>query len=63
MDFIVSLDNERISTLLERKLVEEISERYSEFSSDVRYSIRKGIEKAITEYVYAEKENIIEKVI
>ena len=63
MKLEINISNERIVELVEQAIVENIlSGRHWE-NNEARHGVRSGMDKAVKEYIYANKDNIIERVV
>lgn len=59
----IEISEENISRLVEEMIAKQfINERGTEYR-EARYGIRDGVDKAVKNYIYSEKENIIDKVV
>lgn len=63
MKIEINISNERIVELVEDAIVENILDgRYWE-NIEAGHGVRSGMDKAVKEYIYTNKENIIERVV
>lgn len=63
MKIEIEISEENISRLVEEMIARQfMNERGTEYR-EARYGIRDGVDKAIKNYIYSEKENIINKVV
>lgn len=62
MEYKVTIDEKVIEELLQKELLNEITKLASRHSS-FRYDMKDAIGKAIKEYIYENKEKIIEMVV
>lgn len=62
MEIKVNIDEASIVNKVTDMLVEEVV-RAALRDMDLRAGVRSGLDKAVKEYIYSEKDNIIEKVI
>lgn len=63
MKIVIEISEENISRLVEEMIAKQfMNERGTEYR-EARYGIRDGVDKAVKNYVYSEKENIINRVV
>ena len=63
MKIELNIPDERIVELVERVIVDNIlSGRHWE-NSEARYGVRSGMDKAVKEYIYVNKDKIIDRVV
>ena len=63
MKIEIEISEENISRLVEEMIAKQfMNERGTEYR-EARYGIRDGVDKAVKNYIYSEKENIINKVV
>lgn len=62
MEIKVNIDEASIVNKVTDMIVEEVV-RAALRDMDLRAGVRSGLDKAVKEYIYSEKDNIIEKVI
>lgn len=60
MDLILKLDEEKLAIKIEEEIIEQA---LSDNFYDIRRGVKTGIEKAVKEYIYINKDEIIEKVV
>ena len=63
MKLEIEINEKRITELVELEIAKRIVTKYSGENSDANYGVKTGVEKAIKEYIYAKKDEIIDKVI
>lgn len=63
MKIEIEISEENISRLVEEKIARQfIEERGTEYR-EARYGVRDGVDKAVKNYIYSEKDKIIERVV
>ena len=63
MKFEINIDESRIASLVEEKIAEDIFAERGREAREARYGVRTGVDKAVKEYIYKNKDRIIEKVV
>lgn len=63
MKIEINIPDERIVELVEQAIVENILSGKHWESNEARYGVRSGMDKAVKEYIYVNKDNIIERVV
>ena len=63
MKIELEIDDTYIKEMVAKELAERIVQNYSYENQDAKYGIREGTDKAIKEYIYSRKDEIIDKVI
>lgn len=63
MNFSIEIDEKRITELVEKEIAKKIVNEYGYVNQESQFGIRKGIEKAVKEYIYSVKDEVIEKTI
>lgn len=63
MKIEITIDESRISQLVEETIAEQLFNEYNSTVRDGKLGVRYGTEKAVKEYIYSRKEEIIEKCI
>ena len=58
----INIPDERIVELVEQAIVESILENRRE-NREAQYGVRSGMDKAVKEYIYMNKDKIIERVV
>ncbi len=63
MKIEIEISEENIARIVEERIAGQfIAERGSEYR-EARQGVRDGVDKAVKNYIYSEKDNIIEKVV
>lgn len=63
MKIEIKISEENISRLIEEMIAKQfMNERGAEYR-EAKYGIRDGVDKAVKNYIYSEKENIINRVV
>lgn len=63
MKMEIEISEENISGLIEEMIARQFIEGRGGEYREARYGVRDGIDKAVKNYIYSEKENIIERVV
>lgn len=63
MEIKITIDDDYIKDLVSQEIAKRIVNGTSSEHFEAKMSIRRGIEKGVKEYIYSEKENIVNKVI
>ena len=63
MKLEINISNERIVELVEQEIVDNIVDGRCWENIEARHGVRSGMDKAVKEYIYANKDNIIERVV
>ena len=63
MKLEINISNERIVELVEQTIVDNIVDGRHWENTEARHGVRSGMDKAVKEYIYANKDNIIERVV
>lgn len=63
MKIEINIDEHRINKAVEKEIVSKVMERRTAECWEAKQGIRKGIESAVRELIYAEKSNIIDAVV
>ena len=63
MKLTIEVDEQELTEMVTRKLCENIASQCGCDHREVRIGLRDGVDKAIRNYIYKEKDNIIERVI
>ena len=63
MKLEINISNERIVELVEQAIVDNIVDGRHWENIEARHGVRSGMDKAVKEYIYANKDNIIERVV
>ena len=62
MRTIINIDEDKIAECVEHEIIRQIIEQTPSEHGYTQRAIREGIEKGVKEYIYANKEEIIERV-
>lgn len=62
MKIEINIPDERIVELVEKAIVESILENRRE-NREAQYGVRSGMDKAVKQYIYTNKDKIIERVV
>lgn len=63
MEIKINIDENIIKELVEQAIVKQIMAERTWENREARLGIRDGLDKAIKQYIYKEKESIIDKVV
>ena len=63
MEFKVIIDETKIIEIVEREIAKSILNSDNYIGRESKHGIRNGVDKAIKEYIYKEKDRIIERVV
>jgi len=63
MNIKINIDEDIIKELVEQEVVKQIMAEGTWENREARLGIRVGLDKAIKQYIYKEKESIIDKVV
>ena len=63
MELKIMIDEEQIKELVEKEIVKQIMAERTWENREAKYGIREGVDKAIKQYIYKEKDNIINRVV
>lgn len=63
MKLEIEINEKRITELVELEIAKRIVTKYSGEYFDANHGVKTGVEKAIKEYIYAKKDEIIDEVI
>ena len=63
MKIEIEIDNDYITELVSQEIAGRIVAEHTYENREAKNGIRNGVDKAIKQYIYSEKENIIERVI
>lgn len=63
MQIKVEIDEEYITALVSREIAKRIVEERNYENREAKYGIREGTDKAIKQYIYSNKDAIIDRVI
>ena len=63
MKIVIEINEENIARIVEERIAGQfMAERGSEYR-EARRGVRDGVDKAVKNYIYSEKDNIIERVV
>ena len=62
-EITITVNDAEIATLIEQKIAESIIKAYSYDAREAKWGVRKSTEKAVKDYVYSRKDEIIERVV
>lgn len=57
----ITINEDDIAKEVEKQIAERMTASYCAENRDTKYGIRKGVENAVKAYVYAQKDEIIER--
>ncbi len=63
MKIEIEIDNNYISELVSQEIARRIVEEHGYESREGKYGIREGVDKAIKQYIYTRKDDIIDRVV
>lgn len=63
MQIKIEIDENYITELVSQKIAERIVTEYKYENREAKIGVRDGVEKAVKQYVYSEKDSIIERVV
>ncbi|NMA23566.1 MAG: hypothetical protein GX938_08710 [Spirochaetales bacterium] len=63
MELKIKIDEEHIAELVTNEIVKRIVEERKWENREAKYGIRDGVDKAIKQYIYKEKDKIIDRVV
>jgi len=63
MNFSIEIDERRITELVEKEIVRQIMINEAYQGRAAKFGVRDGMDKAVKQYIYANKDDIIEKVV
>lgn len=61
IDITITINEDDIAKLVVEKIASAMARTYSAESTDTKWGVRKGVEQAVKDYVYSQKNEIIEK--
>ena len=62
-EITITVNETDIAALIEQKIADSIAKGYGYDAAEVKWGVRKSTEKAVKDYVYSRKDEIIEKVV
>lgn len=63
MELKIMIDEEHIAELVTNEIVKRIVAEKTWENREAKYGVRDGVDKAIKQYIYKEKDSIIDKVV
>lgn len=57
----ITVDDDVLVDLVTERIAKQMATEYAAESRDTKYGIREGVDKAVKDYIYANKDSIIEK--
>ena len=60
-EITIAVNDAEIADMVTKMIAKNIATQYTAESHDTKYGIRKGVESAIKDYIYANKDAIIDK--
>ena len=63
MQIKIEIDENYIAELVSQEIAKRIVAEHSYENREAKYGIRDGVDKAIKQYIYSRKDEVIEKVI
>lgn len=63
MEITIKIDDERIAQLVEEQIANEIVKDYGGIARNAKLGLRDGVDKAIKNYIYSQKDKIVERVV
>ena len=63
MKIEIEIDENYITELVSQEIAKKIVAEHGYESREAKYGIREGVDKAIKQYIYSKKDDVIEKVI
>jgi hypothetical protein len=60
-EITITVNDAEIVEMVTKMIAKDIAAQYTAESRDTKYGIRKGVESAVKEHIYANKDAIIEK--
>ena len=63
MKIEIEIDENYITELVSQEIAKRIVAEHGYESREAKYGIRDGVDKAIKQYIYSKKDDVIEKVI
>jgi len=59
----IEIDENYIAEMVSQKIAERIVTEYKYENREAKIGVRDGVEKAVKQYIYSEKDSIIERVV
>lgn len=63
MNIEIEISEENIAQIVEETIARRVMEERSYEHREARYGIRDGVDKAVKNYIYSEKDKIVERVV
>lgn len=63
MELKIQIDEKYITELVSQDIARQIAENKGYIGREAKYGVREAVDKGVRDYIYKEKENIIERVI
>ena len=63
MELKIQIDEKYITELVSQDIARKIAEDKGYIGREAKYGVREAVDKGVRDYIYKEKENIIERVI
>mgnify|MGYP000908150225 CR=1 FL=1 len=63
MQLTIEIDEDNITELIEKELTRRILADRDYIGRESKYGVRQGVDKAVKQYIYKEKDAIIERVV
>lgn len=60
-EIAITVNDAEIADMVTKMIARDIAAQYTAESRDTKYGIRKGVESAIKDYIYANKDAIIDR--
>ena len=63
MEIKINVDTDKITQMVEEMIAKEIFENQRGLGRDARFGVASGVEKAVKDYIYSRKSEIVERCI
>ena len=63
MNLNIEIDEKRIAQIVEETIAKDITDTYGYEAREARHGVRSGVDKAVKEYIYKNKDRIIDRVV
>ena len=60
-EITITVDENELTRIVTEQIADAMRNEYRSESHDTKYGIRKGVESAVKEYIYASKDEIIDR--
>ena len=60
-EITITVDEDELTRIVTEQIADAMRNEYRSESRDTKYGIRKGVESAVKEYIYASKDEIIDR--